>query len=71
MKKIYKEIANGIELGTMLAISIYTVVVIITMLFSMDIAKGLILEALLLSICIPVNVCIMTTFEIKAENEET
>ena len=70
MKKIYKEIANGIELGTMLAIGIYAVVVIITMLFSMDIAAGLILEALLLSICIPVNVCIMTEFETKAEKED-
>lgn len=70
MKKIYKEIANGIELGTMLAIGIYTVVVIITMLFSMDIATGLVLEALLLSICIPVNFCIMTTFETKAEKED-
>ena len=70
MKKIYKEIANGIELGTMLAIGIYTVVVIITMLFSMDIATGLILEALLLSICIPVNFCIMITFETKAEKED-
>ena len=69
MKKIYKEIANGIELGTMLDIGIYTVVVIITMLFSMDIAMGLVLEALLLSICIPVNVCMMITFETKAEKD--
>ena len=69
MRKIYKEIANGIELGTMLAMGIYAVVVIITMLFSMDIAMGLVLEALLLSICIPVNVCIMTIFETKAEKE--
>ena len=69
MKKIYKEIANGIELGTMLAMGIYAVVVIITMLFSMDIAMGLVLEALLLSICIPVNVCMIITFETKAEKE--
>ena len=68
-KSIYKEIANGIELGTMLAMGIYTVVVIITMLFSMDIAMGLLLEALLLSICIPVNFCIMITFETKAEKD--
>ena len=70
MKHIYKEIANGLEFGMLIAMSIYWFVMAISLFIDIEIAKGLMLEGVLLSLAVPLNVLLVSSLEMKANEEE-
>ena len=71
MKHIYKEIANGLTFGMLLSMSIYLLVVIVSMFIDMTVTMGLMLEGMFLVLtAIPLNVGIISGLEMKANEEE-
>ena len=71
MKHIYKEIANGLTFGMLLSMSIYLLVVIVSMFIDMTVTMGLMLEGMFLALtAIPLNVGIISGLEMKANEEE-
>ena len=71
MKHIYKEIANGLTFGMMLSMSIYLLVVIVSMFIDMTVTMGLMLEGMFLALtAIPLNVGIISGLEMKVNEEE-
>ena len=70
MKHIYKEIANGLTFGMLLSMSIYLLVVIVSMFIDMTVTMGLMLEGMFLALtAIPLNVGIISGLEMKANEE--
>ena len=71
MKHIYKEIANGLTFGMLLSMSIYLLVVIVSMFIDMTVTMGLMLEGMFLALtAIPLNVGVISGLEMKANEEE-
>ena len=71
MKHIYKEIANGLTFGMLLSMSIYLLVVIVSMFIDMTVTMGLMLEGMFLALtAIPLNVGIISGLEMKVNEEE-
>ena len=71
MKHIYKEIANGLTFGMLLSMSIYLLVVIVSMFIDMTVTMGLMLEGMFLALAaIPLNVGIISGLEMKANEED-
>ena len=71
MKHIYKEIANGLTFGMLLSMSIYLLVVIVSMFIDMTVTMGLMLEGIFLALtAIPLNVGVISGLEMKANEEE-
>ena len=70
MRNIYKEIANGLEFGMLIAMGIYWFVVAVSLFIDMEITKGLMLEGVLLSLAVPLNVLLVSSLEMKAEEED-
>ena len=70
MRNIYKEVANGLEFGMLIAMSIYWFVAAVSLFIDIEITKGLMLEGVLLSLAVPLNVLLVSSLEMKAEEED-